>query len=150
MEGNLDTQSRALEAIDVALPYVAMLGQEVAVLGREAAKSAAAVAGKAIWDWIAGRLTSAAGKEAVTDLEKAPGYADNRKAAEAALSKFLKNNPDAFAELGQLLEKAGVTTTSATQTANAVGNGNKVVQVAGSGNNVNIGATRAGKPPKAG
>jgi len=148
MEGILDTESRALEAIDAALPYVAILGQEAAVIGHEAAKSAAVAAGKAIWEWVAGRLTSGFGPAAVQALEKRPDDTDNRQAVGIALSQYLKSNPAALAELGQLLEKAGVT--SATQTANVSGGGNVVTQVAGSGNNVSIGATRTGKPPKAG
>jgi hypothetical protein len=138
----LDPATLATAAITAALPYVV-------TLGKEAAKGAAGEAGKSVWQWVKGKLTSAAGKEAVKDLEKAPDDADNRKAAEAALSKFLKADPGALSELAQLLEKAGVTST--TLTANVVGNENIVGQVSGSGNTVSInrGPTPPAKPSKA-
>jgi hypothetical protein len=138
----LDPATVAAAAIAAALPYVV-------ALGKEAAKSAAGEAGKSVWQWVKGKLTSAAGKEAVNDLENAPDDADNRKAAEAALSKLLKADPGALAEFAQLLEKAGVTST--VQTANVVGDGNIVGQVSGSGNTVSInkGTTSPAKPSKA-
>jgi hypothetical protein len=135
----LDPATLAAAAIAAALPYVV-------ALGKEAAKSAAGEAGKSVWQWVKGKLTSAAGQEAVKDLENAPNDADNRKAAEAALSKLLKADPGALSELAQLLEKAGVTST--VQTANVVGDGNIVGQVAGSGNTVSIN-TPPVKPSKA-
>ncbi len=123
----------AVAAITAALPYVV-------ALGKEAAKGAAGAAGKSVWEWVTGRLTSAAGKEAVKDFENAPDDADNRKAAEAALSKLLKAGPGALAELAQLLEKAGVTST--VLSANIVGDGNIVGQVSGSGTvSINKGPT---------
>jgi hypothetical protein len=138
----LDPATLAAAAITAALPYVVKLG-------KEAAKSAAGEAGKSVWQWVKGKLTSPAGQEAVKDLEKAPDDADNRKAAEAALSKLLKADPGALSELAQLLEKAGVTST--VQTANVVGDGNIVGQVSGSGNTVSInrGSTPPAKPSKA-
>jgi hypothetical protein len=131
-----------MAAIAAALPYVV-------ALGKEAAKSAAGEVGKSVWQWVKGKLTSPAGTEAVKDLENAPDDADNRKAAEAALSKLLKADPGALAELAQLLEKAGVTST--VQTADVVGDGNIVGQVSGSGNTVSInkGPASPAKPSKA-
>src|SRR5258707_15461661 len=99
-----DPATLAVAAITAALPYVV-------ALGKEAAKGAAGAAGKSVWEWVTGKLTSAAGQEAVKDLEKAPHDADNRKAAEAALSKLLKSDPNALSELAQLLENTGVTST---------------------------------------
>jgi hypothetical protein len=120
----LDLATLALVAVDVVIPYIASLG-------KEAAKSAADETGKSVWQWLKAKLTSEGGKEAVNDLEIAPNDADNRKAAEAALSKFLKTDPSALVELSQLLEKAGVATM--TVTTNVVGNENMVGQVVGSG-----------------
>ena len=135
----MDPATLAAAAITAALPYVV-------ALGKEAAKGAAGAAGKSVWEWVTGKLTSAAGQEAVKDLEKTPDDADNRKAAEAALSKLLKADPGALSELAQLLEKAGVTSTA--QTANVVGDDNIVGQVSGSGNTVSINTSPA-KPSKA-
>jgi len=132
MEALLDPATLAGAAIAAALPYVV-------ALGKEAAKSAAGAAGKSVWEWVKGKLTSEAGKEVLSDLEKAPDDADNRKAAEAALSKLLKSDPSALTELAQLLEKAGATST--TLTATLVGNENIVGQVSGSGTvSINRGA----------
>jgi hypothetical protein len=134
----LDPETRAVAAIDAALPYISSLGKELA-------KSVATAAGKSIWEWIKGRLTSASAKEAVEDLEKAPGDAANRKIAEGQLAKYLTSNPSALAELAQLLDKAGVT--SATQT--VTGNNNNVVQNTGSGDvTITSGPARTGRPPK--
>jgi hypothetical protein len=141
-EALLDPATLAASAITAALPYVV-------ALGKEAGKSAAGAAGKSVWEWVKGKLTSAAGKEAVKDLEDGPDDADNRKAAEAALSKLLKADSGALAELAQLLEKAGITST--VQTADVRGDGNIVGQVSGSGNTVSInrGPTPPVEPSKA-
>src|ERR1700730_3281903 len=120
----MDPAILAVTAITAALPYVA-------ALGKEAAKSAAGAVGKSVWEWVKGKLKSEAGKEGANNVENAPHDADNRKSAEAALSKLLKSDPGALSELAQLLEKAGVTSTALT--ANIVGNENIVGQVSGSG-----------------
>ncbi len=136
----MDPATLAVAAITAALPYVV-------ALGKEAAKGAAGAAGKSVWEWVTGKLTSAAGQEAVKDLENAPNDADNRKAAEAALSKLLKADPGALAELARLLEKAGVTST--VSTANVIGDRN-IVGVSGSGTvSINLGPTPPARPPKA-
>ncbi len=138
----MDPATLAVAAITAALPYVV-------ALGKEAAKGAAGAAGKSVWEWVKGKLTSAAGKEAVEGLEKAPDDVDYRKMAEAALSKLLKSDPGALSELVQLLDKAGITST--VLTANVIGNENIVGQVSGSGNTVSInrGPTPPARPSKA-
>ena len=134
--------------MDPATFPVTAIAAAIAALGKEAAKSAAGAAGKSVWEWVKGKLTSDAGKEVLSDLEKVPDDADNRKAAEAALSKLLKSEPSALFELAQLLEKAGATST--TLTANVVGNENIVGQVSGSGTvSINRGPTPRVKPSKA-
>jgi hypothetical protein len=136
---------------------IAAAASYVAERGNEAVKSAAKEAGKSVWEWIKGKLTSPGGKEAITDLESAPGEADNRKAAEAALSKVLKSDPGALAELAQLLGMAGGTSVEQAanvgrdgNTANVYADGGVVTQNSGSGSiSVNVGLTR-NKPPNAG
>ena len=49
----LDPATLSLAAIAAALPYVVELG-------KEAAKSAAGAAGKSVWEWVKGKLTSEA------------------------------------------------------------------------------------------
>ncbi len=134
--------------MDPATLSVAAIAAALVALGKEAAKSAAGAAGKSVWEWVKGKLASEAGKEVVKDLEKDPHDADNRKAAEAALSKLLKSDRGALSELAQLLEKAGVTSTALT--ANVVGNENIVGQVSGSGSvSINRAPTPPVKPSKA-
>jgi hypothetical protein len=67
---------------------------------------------------------------------------------EAELSKFLKRDPSALAELAHLLEHAGVSST--TMTANVVGKENIVGQASGSSSvliNKNSGPSRRPKAP---
>jgi len=99
--------------LDPATFSVAAIAAAITALGKEAVRSAAGVAGKSVWELVKGKLTSESGREVLNDLEKAPDDADNRKAAEAALSKLLKSDPNALAELAQLLEEAGVTSLTA-------------------------------------
>jgi hypothetical protein len=66
---------------------------------------------------VKGKLASEAGKEVVKDLESAPADADNRKAAEAALSKVLTSDPNALTELAKLLERIGARPDAPTVTA---------------------------------
>ncbi len=125
----MDPATVATTAIATALPYLTDLG-------KEAAKSVAGGAGKAVWEWVRSKLTSPAGKEAVDDLEKQSGKATNRMLAEAALSKFLEANPNALSDLAKLLEEAG--TLSAAQTANIAGDNNISNQAAGSGISISV------------
>jgi hypothetical protein len=85
--------------------------------------------GKTVWDWVKGKLTSPGGQEVIADLERNPKDDDNRKAAEAALSKFLKSDTSAMNDLARLLKEAGVT--AVTQSATTIGNDNLTAQAAG-------------------
>jgi hypothetical protein len=125
----MDPATLAATAIGAALPYVA-------ALGKEAVKSAAGAAGKSVWEWVKDKLTSDAGREVMKDLENGPADADNRKAAEAALSKLLKSDSAALSELAQLLEKTGAAST--VMTANLAGNENIVAQASGSGISLSV------------
>jgi hypothetical protein len=130
MEGKMEPGTLAATAIGAALPYLL-------AFGKEAAKGAAGGVGKTVWDWVKGKLTSSVGQEVIADFEKNPKDDDNRKAAEAALSKFLKSDTSAINDLAKLLEKAGVTAT--TQTATTIGDDNITAQAAGTGNTLTIG-----------
>lgn len=61
----MDPASLAAAAIAAAAFYLAELG-------KEAAKSAAGAAGKSVWEWIKGKLTSAGREDAVKDLRMPP------------------------------------------------------------------------------
>lgn len=125
----LDPVTLAAAALAAATPYVAELA-------KDAAKAVASGAGKSVWDWIKGKLTSPAGQEVVAELEKAPADDLNIKAAEIALTKYLKAEPTSLEELAKLLQNAGVALTS--QSTNISGDNNKVGQASG-GSSVTIG-----------
>ena len=110
-------------AITASLPYL------IAV-GKDAAKGAAGAAGKSVWEWVKSKMTTEAGNEVMKDLEGGPEDSNNRKAAEAALSKLLRSDSNMLSELAQLLERAGATSTA--MTSNIVGNENIVGQASGS------------------
>ena len=96
----MEPATLAATAIAAALPYLL-------TLAKEGAKGAAGAAGKSVWEWVTGKLTSEAGKEVVKDLQSGPEDSDNRKAAEAALAKLLRNDHGAASELRSLLIQAG-------------------------------------------
>ncbi len=114
----MDPAALAAAALTAVTSY--LLG-----LGKVAAEEGAKSAGKSVFDWIKGRLTGAAGKQAVEDLERAPQAPENQQALHAALIKALAKSPEAAAELHKLLPAGAV---SGGQTANVTGSGNKVGQ----------------------
>jgi HEAT repeat protein len=118
----MDPATLAAAALAAVTPYLLDAA-------KDAAKQAAADAGKAVWDWIKGKLTGEAGKEAVADLEEAPAAPENALALQAALTKVLKKEPEAVAALAELLKAQGVAVT--TQTATAIGNRNTIIQASG-------------------
>src|SRR4051794_7756650 len=124
----MDPVSLAAAALAAVTPY--LLG-----LGKVAAEESAKSLGKSVIDWIKDRLSSAAGKEAVADLEQAPDAPENQQAVQAALVKALTKDPEAKAALQTLLASApgGV----GGQIAHVQGSGNKVGQ-ADRGSSVNI------------
>ena len=107
----MDPASLAAAALAAVTPY--LLG-----LGKVAAEEGAKSAGKSVFDWVKGKLTSASGKEAVEDLELAPDKAVNQQALQVALVKALDKNPEAAAEFAKLLPAGAV---SGGQTMNVTG-----------------------------
>jgi hypothetical protein len=95
----MEPATLAATAIAAALPYLL-------TLAKEGAKGAAGAAGKSVWEWVTGKLTSEAGKEVVRHLQAEPADATNRHAVEAALSKLLRNDGGAASELRSLLIEA--------------------------------------------
>ncbi len=125
----MDPASLAAGAVALVTPYLLDFG-------KDAAKEAAESAGKSVWDWIKGKLTSPAGAEAVADAESAPEKPENAQALQAALIKALTKDPDAATALAKLLSDHGASLS--TQTANVIGDSNKVGQASG-GSSVTIG-----------
>ena len=118
----MDPVTLATAAVSIVTPYLLDFG-------KDAAKEVASDAGKSVWGWIKGKLTSPAGAEAVADVESAPNKPENAQALQAALTKALTKDPDAAAALADLLKASGVALS--TQTANVTGDGNKVGQASG-------------------
>jgi hypothetical protein len=100
MEATMDPATLVATAIAAALPYLV-------ALAKEGATGAAGAAGKSVWEWVKGKLSSEAGKEAVRDLEADPADATNRRALEVALSKLLRDDKGSVSELRSLLIQAG-------------------------------------------
>ncbi|WP_158817322.1 hypothetical protein [Methylocapsa sp. S129] len=115
----MDPATLAATALAAATPYLLKFG-------KDAAKEVASGVGKSVWDWIKGKLTGEAGKEAVADLEAAPGAPENALALQAALTKALKKEPDTAAALAALLKEHGVALTN--QTMNVTGDNNTSAQ----------------------
>ena len=61
----MDPVTFSAAAVSFVTPYLLDFG-------KDAAKEAASDAGKSVWSWIKGKLTSPAGAEAVADVESAP------------------------------------------------------------------------------
>ena len=125
----MDPVALASGAVTFVTPYLLDFG-------KDAAKEAASDAGKSVWGWIKGKLTSPAGAEAVSDAESAPDKPENAQALQAALTKALTKDPEAAAALADLLKSQGASLSS--QTANVLGDNNKVGQASG-GSTVSIG-----------
>jgi hypothetical protein len=124
----MDPVSLASAAVLFVTPYLVEIGKEVT-------KSVADEAGKSVWTWIKGKLTSPAGAETVADSEADPKNPVNAQALQAALTKFLTRDPESAIALAELLQKHGAS--CSTQTANVAGDYNKVGQ-ASSGSSVTI------------
>jgi putative protein kinase ArgK-like GTPase of G3E family len=89
-----------------------------------------------LYDKVKSRLTSS-GKEALTDLEKAPADADAQAALRHHLKKQLSEDPSLQAHVAELVEalRSGKTA-QVLQTSSITGDHNVSVQIAGSGNEV--------------
>jgi len=119
----MDPVALAAAAVSFVTPFLLNLG-------KEAAKGAAGEAGKSVWSWIKGNLTSPLGAAAVKEVEKAQ-EPENLQALQAALTMALKADPDSAKALEHLLKTSGASLSS--QSANVVGCGNKVGQASGGG-----------------
>jgi len=121
----MDPTTLAATAVAAVAAYLLKLGDAAVV---ESAKTG----GKAAFDWIKAKLTSAAGQEAVADFEATPAAPENAQALQAALVKALAKDPEAATALAKLL--ADAPRGSGGQSANVFGHGGKVTQISGSHN----------------
>ena len=102
-------------------------------LGKDAVDESAKSVGKSVFEWVKGRLTGAAGKEAVGDIEKAPEAEENRQALQTQIVKALRADSQAAAELAALLPGDSFVR----QTVNIEGSNNIGINASGSHVSVN-------------
>jgi hypothetical protein len=113
-----------MDPLELASAVLPAITRYLATLGDAAAEEAAKASGKAALDWIKGKLTSPAGKDAVARLEAAPEKPLVAEALKSQLAMWLDENPGAAAELQSLLTVGGFSA----QTANFIGDNNKIGQ----------------------
>jgi hypothetical protein len=130
----MDEAGMAATAVALVAPYLAEGAKELAKkVGGEAGGRVVK-----LWDAVKGRL---AGKEAVADVEAKPGDPRRWRALEVQLEKALAAEPGFREELARLIEAIPEQERSAIQQIAAVtGDRNVTAQVAGSGNQVNLGS----------
>jgi hypothetical protein len=124
----MDPVALATDAVSFVAPYLIDFAKNVA-------SDASLEGSKSVWTWIKRKLTTPAGAEAVIDAERDPEDPANAQALQAALTKNLKADPDAAKALEDLLKQHGASLSS--QSANVVGDHNKVGQASG-GSSVKI------------
>jgi hypothetical protein len=121
----------ATAAVTALVPYLAAAGTGGAKkLGEEMAERLAGLFGK-----LKARLLPA-GREALSDLEKAPTDPDTQATLRQQLKKQLGEDADLQALLTALLEELRSAAPALTQTSTIVGTDNTSVQISGSGNQV--------------
>jgi hypothetical protein len=132
----------AAAAVAALAPYLSAGATEGAKkLGTAAAERLAG-----LYDKVKARLTSPLGQGALAAIERAPAKADAQAALRLALETELAENPAFHAELAGLVEELGrVSPGAVSQTSHITGDGNVSTQVAGSGNQVQVGGG-FGKP----
>jgi GNAT superfamily N-acetyltransferase len=129
----MDEAGMAATAVALVAPYFTEAGKELAKkVGGEAGGRVMKV-----WDAVRGKL---AGREALADVEAKPGDPRRWQALEVKLEEALAADPGFRGELARLIEAIPERErTAIQQIANVTGNRNVTTQVAGSGNQVNLG-----------
>ena len=102
----------------------------------KAAAEPALAAGHNVWAWIKG-IVSGEDARVLAAVEKDPAKLSATTKVTAILQDALNENPQAVKHLQELLNASGGME-AVTQTANVSGQSNKVGQVSGSGNTVQI------------
>lgn len=91
-----------------------------------------------LFEKLKNRLTKASAQEALEDLAKEPQDSTNQDLVKGQITKALKEQPEMVAELQAWLKEAGAEVPGISQVMTVSGNANKLAQVSGSGNAVNI------------
>ena len=122
----------AASAVAALAPYLVEGGKEFAkTVGKEAAGG-----GLRLLGWLRERLAGA-GREALEDVEKAPGDEDTRGALRVQVRKLLEREPGLAGELEALVAAAREgAPAGVAQSVSQVGDGNVGANISGSGNSV--------------
>jgi hypothetical protein len=131
-----------MDPVTLAGAAVALVAPYLVEGGKELAKKIGGEAGGRIvtlYDKVKAKLAGG-GADALADLEKQPKDADSQAALRVQLKKALEADPAFRAELeklvGEIQEKGG---DRIKQIANVTGDRNVTTQIAGGGNQVNVG-----------
>ncbi|HEU0097289.1 MAG TPA: hypothetical protein VFQ67_00810 [Allosphingosinicella sp.] len=128
----LDGAALITAAVALVAPYLAKAGESAAEkVGEASAEGAGKVLG-----WMRAKLTGRA-KEALDDLEKAPGSEDNQADLRKQLARAIEADPALAEELRALIPAEAMEEGAMVQ--NVSGAGAKAAQVRGSGNRTTIG-----------
>jgi hypothetical protein len=122
----------AAAAVALVAPYLAKAGEAAA---EKVGEASAEAAGKLL-GWMRTKLTGRA-REALDDLEKAPGSEDNQADLRKQLARAIEADPALAGELRALIPAEGMEGGAMVQNVGAAGA--KAVQVRGSGNRTTIG-----------
>jgi hypothetical protein len=125
----MDPATLAAAAVAFVTPYLIDFAKN---LGSDVASEGS----KSVWGWIKGKLTSAAGAEAVGKIESVPTDSHNVEVLQNQLIMALKADPDAAKAFADLLKTSGASLPS--HSVNITGSNNKVGQANG-GSSVTIG-----------
>ncbi|MGE0683105.1 MAG: hypothetical protein AB7P69_19665 [Candidatus Binatia bacterium] len=131
----IDPATVAATTVACLTPFLPEAGKAVAKRVGDAATDKT----MQLYNFLKTKLTSPGAKEALTELEKTPNEEDQQTLFRLTLKKALVDDPHFRDELATLLQALAPQAGEVTQTANVMGNENKVAQVSGSGNTVVIG-----------
>jgi hypothetical protein len=140
-----------LPGSELAAAAVAALAPYLATAAKEGAKKLGGAAAEhlvALYEKVKTHLTSPLGKAAIAAVERAPEKPDAQATLRLALETAIEENPAFGAELAKRLEALGPLAPSGiTQTSIISGTDNVSTQIAGSGNEVQVGGGLGRKSP---
>ena len=129
----MDEAGMAATAVALVAPYLVEGAKELAKkVGEEAGGRVVK-----LWDALKSRLS---GKDALADVEAAPGDQRRWAALEVQLEKALNEDPGFRGELARLIEAIPAEQRMAIQQIATVSGGSASVQNVGSGNQINLGS----------
>ena len=130
-----DLTQQAMVLLAPVLPYAAAAAKGAGEAAKSAAAKLLAEQGGKVFDWLAAKFRGTPAEATLQQAVAAPNDEDALKMLELAIKMLAKNDQQFRRELETRVREAGVT---ATQTATVTGDGNTIVQVAGTGNRTTV------------